>query len=105
MSLLYNSPSNTFIINQFANDSIVGNIFLDNIQLLKNEENLIEVDCEDIYKYRPDVIARKYYGDSSYYHIVLIANGLGTLLHFIPSKFNNKIKLVKTEVIEKLLGI
>jgi len=102
---LYNNQNNTMIMDAFTNDSIVGNVFLDNIQFLKHPDNIIEIDCSDDYKYRPDKLAKQYYGDANYFQIILLANNIGTLFHFVPSKWNNKIKLIKTKVIEDLLKL
>ena len=105
MNLTYNSQLNTAALDAFNSPGIADNILLNNAKFLRQEENLVEVDCPDIYKYRPDRIAFQYYGDSNFYPLVLLANNIGTLFHFVPSKFGNKIKMIKSQVIVDLLKL
>ena len=105
MNILYNSQSNTEALDTLNIPGISNSVLLNNLKMLKMEENLVEVDCPDKYKYRPDSIAYQYYGDSNFFPLVLVANNLGSLLQFVPSNFGNKIKLIKSQVIKNLLKI
>ena len=105
MNLLNNSQVNTQALDTLLSTGISKSILLNNLKYLKMEENLVEVECPDKYKYRPDSVAFQYYGDSNFFPLVLIANNLGSLLQFDPSKFDNRIKLIKSQVIQNLLKI
>ena len=105
MILTYNAQLNTEALDTLNIPGISTSLLLNNLKFLKMDENLIEVECGDIYKYRPDRIAFQYYGDCNYYPLVLIANNLGTLFNFVPAHFGNKIKLIKSKVIQDLLNI
>jgi hypothetical protein len=105
MSITYNTQVNTQALDSYLDPGIDTNIILNNLQYLKQDKNLVEVDCPDIYKYRPDRIAYQYYGDCNFFPLVLAANNLGSLLQFVPSRFGNKIKLIKSQVIKNLLKI
>lgn len=105
MELLYPTTINSTMYDQYLEPSILGNLINDNIHYLQRPENLIEIDVPDIYKYRPERIAKQYYGSEQYYPIILAANNIGSLFQFIPNQLNNKVKMVKSEVIQKVLGI
>jgi hypothetical protein len=62
MSITYNTQVNTQALDTYLDPGIDSNIILNNLQYLKQDKNLVEVDCPDIYKYRPDRIAYQYYG-------------------------------------------
>lgn len=105
MDLLYQPLIDSTMYDQYLEPSIVGNLINDHIHYLQRPENLVEIDVPDIYKYRPERIAKQYYGSEQYYPIILAANNIGSLFQFIPSQFNNKIKMVKSQVIQKVLGM
>jgi hypothetical protein len=105
MNLLYNKDLDSVMYDLYLEPTILGNIINDRIHYIQRPENLVLIDVPDTYKYRPERIALQYYGSEQYYPIILAANNIGSLLQFIPSEFNNKIKMVKSEVIQKLLGI
>lgn len=105
MSLLYDTLFDTTVLDLYINPEIIGNILNDRIHFLQKPENLEVINVSDIYKYRPERLALQYYGSESYYPIILAANNIGTLFHFVPSKFNNTIKMVKLDVLRQLLEI
>jgi hypothetical protein len=104
MNLLYTSL-NSEVYDQYLEPTILGNIINDRIHYIQKAENLVEIDVPDIYKYRPERVALRYYGSEQYYPLILAANNIGTLFQFVPSHFNNKIKMLKSEVVQQLLGL
>ena len=104
MELLY-TPINSVVYDQYLEPSILGNVINDRIHYIQKPENLVEIDVPDIYKYRPERVALRYYGSEQFYPLILAANNIGTLFHFIPSNFNNKIKMLKSSVVQQLLGL
>ena len=105
MDLLYTGNINSQVYDQYLEPSIIGNVINDNFHFLQRPENLIYVDVPDTFKYRPDLVALQFYGSEQFYPLILAANNIGSLLQFIPSEFNHNIKLIRPEVIQKLLGI
>lgn len=105
MDLLYTNQINTIVLDQFLEPTIVGNIINDNISVVQDIKNCIVVTVNDTYKYRPEKLAFEYYGHESFYPLILAANNIGSLFYFIPSKFNNEIKLLHPIVIKKLFNI
>jgi len=104
--MLYTKESlNTIVYDQYLDPSIMGNLINDNINFLTRKENIIIVEVQDNYKYRPELIALQYYGSEQFYPLILAANGVGSLLQFIPSRFNYQIKLIKHDAVSKILGI
>jgi uncharacterized membrane protein len=93
------------VYDQYLEPSIIGNVINDNIHYLLNVENIVFIDVPDTYKYRPELVALQYYGSEQYYPLILAANNIGSLLQFVPSRFNNQIKMIRSEVIQKLLGV
>ena len=104
MELQHFQTIDSTIYDQFINPSITGNVFNDYIHYLQKEENNIVVYVPDKYKYRPERIANLYYGSEQYYPLILLANNIGTLFQFIPSNMNNQVKLLKPEILQKLLN-
>ncbi|MFA7127699.1 MAG: hypothetical protein WC136_00855 [Sphaerochaeta sp.] len=90
------------ILDNYNEPSLTGNLIIDNESYIRNPDNLITVFVEDNLKYRPDVISLKYYGNDSYFPLVLAANNIGTLMDFIPSNFNNQIKIIHPKLIDVL---
>lgn len=105
MNLLYTSDIDSTVYDQYLDPVILGNILNDKMLFLQRPENIVIIDVPDIYKYRPERIAAQYYGSEQFYPLILIANNIGSLFQFIPSKFDNKIKMIKSKVIQKVLGI
>ena len=105
MNLTYSQNIDTTVLDQYLEPEILGNLINDKIHYLQKPENLILINVPDTYKYRPERVALQYYGHESYYPMILAANNIGTLFQFIPSHFNNQIKMVKSEVIQKILNI
>lgn len=105
MTLTYSSKIDTTVLDQYITPEIIGNIINDNIHIIQDPKNLIDVIVQDTYKYRPERVALDYYGNESYYPIILAANNIGTIFHFIPSKFNFTIKLLKSNIIQQLFNI
>ena len=104
MELLYTSIDSR-VYDQYLDPSIIGNVINDNIHYLQKPENLVYVNVPETFKYRPELVALQFYGSEQFYPLILAANNIGSLLQFIPSKFNYKIKLIRSDVIQKLLGI
>lgn len=75
-----------------------------NVQKFLSEENLYILEVDNTYKYRPDLISQIFYGNQEYYHLVLMANGMKTLLEFIPEKTNHLIVIFKPAAIAKILN-
>jgi hypothetical protein len=105
MNLLYDNKTDTTVLDLYITPEIVGNVLNDRIHFLQLPENLVQVSVSDVYKYRPERVALQYYGNESYYPIILAANNIGTLFHFVPSKFNNTINMVKSDVLRQLFNI
>lgn len=105
MNLLYNTKIDTTILDLYITPEIMGNVLNDRIHYIQRPENLTTINVPDNYKYRPERVALEYYGNESFYPIILAANNIGTLFHFIPSKFNNTIKMVKSDVLRQLFNI
>jgi len=105
MTITYNNQINTFMIDEFKDPNIMGNRILDNLSYLQKEENTIIVPCPDKYKFRPERLAYEYYGDDNFFPIILAVNNISSVLKFIPSEFNNQIKLVKSERLEQLFKL
>jgi len=105
MKLIYDKDMDTRILDEYMQPEILGNIINDKIHYIQNPKNLVTIAVEDTYKYRPERIAKQYYGHESYYPLILAANNIGSLFQFIPSEYNNRIKMLKSEVIEKLFSI
>ena len=105
MNLLYDNKIDTTILDLYITPEIVGNILNDRIHFIQQPENLVQIQVQDTYKYRPERVALQYYGNESYYPIILAANNIGTIFHFVPSKFNNTIKMVKSDVLRQLFNI
>ncbi len=104
MNITYDQNINTLMLDQYLEPSIIGNIINDKIHYIQNPENLVVINVPDTFKYRPERVARQYYGHESFYPIILAANNIGSLMQFDPSKFNNQIKMVKSDVIERLFN-
>ncbi len=105
MELLYKTDVNSTIYDQYLEPSILGNIINDKIHFIQKPENLITINVPNTYKFRPERVAKQFYGHESFYPLILAANNIGTLFHFVPSNFNNQIKMLKSEVIEQILNI
>jgi len=105
MNLLYTNTIDSTVYDQYLTPAILGNIINDKIHFIQRPENLIIVEVSDKYKYRPERVALQYYGQESFYPLILAANNLGTLFQFIPSQLNNQVKLLKSDIIRSLLGI
>lgn len=105
MNLTYSKNIDTTVLDKYLEPEIVGNIINDKIHYLQSPENLVLVTVPDTYKYRPERIAHQYYGHESYYPLILAANNIGSIFHFIPSHFNNQIKMIKSDVVRKILNI
>lgn len=105
MNLLYTNNIDSTVYDQYLDPTIMGNVINDNLSFLQKEENCIVADVDDQFKFRPELISAQYYGSEQYYPLILAANNIGSLLQFIPAKFNNRIKIIKIEVVQKLLGI
>ncbi len=105
MELLYTNNIDSTMYDQYLDPVILGNLINDKIHWIQNPVNHVIIDVPETYKYRPERIANQYYGHESYYPIILAANNIGSLLQFIPSEFNYKIKLVKSAVIQQILNI
>ncbi len=105
MDLIYSKNINTVVLDQYLEPEIIGNIINDKMHYIQSPENLVLVYVPDTYKYRPERVALQYYGHESFYPLILAANNIGTLFHFIPGHFNNQLKLLKSEIVEQLLGI
>ena len=105
MVLTYGQAIDTTVLDQYLDPTILGNILNDRIHYIQKEENLVIINVPDTFKYRPERIARQYYGSESYYPIILAANNIGSIMDFVPSRFNNQIKMLKSEVIQKIFNI
>jgi len=105
MELAYTSNIYSIMLDQYLEPTITGNLINDNLKLLQSDDNIVRIKVSDKYKFRPELVARQYYGHESFYPLILAANNIGSLLHFIPSEFNNEIKMIKSNVIEKLFNI
>lgn len=105
MNLTYSKNIDTSVLDQYLEPEILGNLINDKIHYIQDPENLVLVNVPDTYKYRPERVALQYYGHESYYPLILAANNIGTLFHFIPSQFNNQIKMVKSNIVQKILSI
>ena len=103
MELQYSKQLDSTIYDFYLEPTVYGNILNDNIHFLQRPENLVIVEVPDIYKFRPERVAKFYYGSEQYYPLILIANNIGSLFQFIPSEFNNQIKMIKSEVIQKMI--
>ena len=105
MTLTYGQNIDTTILDQYLDPTILGNILNDRIHYIQKEENVVIINVPDTFKYRPERIALQYYGSELYYPIILAANNIGSIMEFIPSRFNNQIKMLKSEVIQKIFNI
>ncbi len=105
MDLLYNKNMDTTILDQYLEPQILGNLINDKIHYIQDPKNLVVIYVPDTYKYRPERVAKQYYGHESYYPLILAANNIGTLFQFVPSEYNNQIKMLKSEVIQKVFQI
>lgn len=75
-----------------------------NIQKFLTEENLYIIEVDRSYKYRPDLLAQIFYGNQEYFHLILMANGMKTILEFIPEKYNHLIMIFKPEALIRILN-
>jgi len=105
MDILYNYDMNPTVYDQYIEPTILGNLINDKIHYIQKPENLVVINVPDTYKYRPERVAKQFYGHESFYPLILAANNIGTLFHFVPSNFNNQIKMLKSEVIEQILNV
>ena len=105
MDILYTKNINSVVYDQYIDPTVMGNVINDNYHFLQRPENILVIDVPDTFKYRPELIALQYYGSEQFYPLILAANNIGSLLQFIPSQFNNQIKLIKSETVSKLLGL
>jgi hypothetical protein len=105
MSITHNKQFDTFMLDEYKDPIIMGNRILDNLANLQKEENTIIVPCPDKYKFRPERLAYEYYGNDNFFPIILAVNNISSVLKFIPSEFNNQIKLVKSERLEQLFKL
>lgn len=103
MELTYSQNIDSTMLDQYLEPEILGNIINERMIFLQKPENTVVINVPDTFKYRPERVARQFYGHESYYPIILAANNIGTIFHFVPSNFNNQIKMVKSSVIERLL--
>lgn len=103
MELQYTKDLDSTIYDFYLEPTLYGNILNDNIHFLQKPENLVIVEVPDHYKFRPERVAKYYYGSEQYYPLILLANNIGTLFQFIPSDFNNQIKMIKSEVIANII--
>lgn len=105
MEIIYTSPKLTLAIDDFKDPVIVGSIIMDNMNTLLNPDNVVKVNVPDNYKYRPERLALDYYGNESLYPLILAANNIGTLFHFIPELFNNTMNIPKASIIKQLFNL
>lgn len=103
MELQYKTELDSSIYDFYLEPVVFGNILNDNIFYFQKSENITIVEVPDNYKFRPERVAKFYYGNEQYYPLILLANNIGTLFDFVPSNFNNQIKMINSEVVNKLL--
>ncbi|RLA82343.1 MAG: hypothetical protein DRG78_07440 [Epsilonproteobacteria bacterium] len=103
--MIYTNNINSVVYDQYLEPNILGNAINDKIHYIQKPENLVVINVPDTYKYRPERVAKQFYGHESFYPLILAANNIGTLFEFVPSNFNNQIKMLKSEIIEQILNI
>lgn len=69
---------------------------------LNLKENYNYVPFEDNYKFRPDLIARKYYGSDYFYPLVLITNNINSMINFTPENTNYRLKIINVNLLKKI---
>ncbi len=95
----------TVAINEISNIDILNNKISMNFDYMQQKENLVEVTVGSEYKFRPEKLAYKYYGHDSMYPIILACNNLRTIFDFVPEELNNKVLLLKTDILKQILEI
>lgn len=103
MGLAIDLNQDTTIFDLYNTPLVMGNPINDRMLFIQYTGNLITVDVNDTYKYRPELLAKKYYGNESYFPIVLASNNIGTLFDFVPSKFNNTMKILDPKILQLIL--
>jgi len=80
--------------------------FLNNLYSFRNEfdnsENYSLINFEENYKFRPDLIALKYYGNDLFYPLVLISNKYSSSLKFVPGPKGSKLKIINLNLLKKI---
>ena len=101
-SILYNDYYNSGLelLDMVAEEGIDNELF--SRTDLSSDENCMNLFLEKSYDYRPELVAKKLYGDEKYYPIVLVCNKIGTLLHFKIENFDNVIKVLKPEIFQRI---
>ncbi len=92
-------------INEFSSIDLLTNKITMNYDYIQQPENLVQITVPSDFKYRPERIAFMYYGHDSLYPIVLASNNMRSLLEFVPEETNNKIFLLKTDILKNILKI
>lgn len=94
-------PNNLLAINELLKPSIKTK-FQRYINELNLKENYSYVPFEDNYKFRPDLISRKYYGSDYFYPLVLITNNINSMINFTPQNTNYKLKIINVNLLKKI---
>lgn len=64
--------------------------------------NFTIIPFEDNYKYRPDLIAKKYYGSDLLYPLVLMTNRINSMINFVPEMNMYKLKIINLSLLKTI---
>ena len=78
------------------------NLLRTNVQKYMKEQNLLLLEINNSYKFRPDIISHIFYGTNEYFHLVLMANNMKSFLEFVPENFNNLVFIFKPSIINSI---
>jgi len=108
-NIVFNDINYLSDIELIAMDEIMDPTPFNNLQKNQKEfnkkENYYLENLDNIYKFRPDLIALKYYGSDKLYPLVLISNNISSMLKFIPKDMNYKVKIIKLSVLKNIYGL
>jgi len=75
------------------------------MSIFNNKENYEMIPFEDSFKFRPDLIALKYYGTDYLYPLVLNTNNINSMTEFIPEASNYELKIIKLSVLKSIYKV
>lgn len=105
-SLSYKNTEKLENIIYDLNKPVVENKLISSLKYLKQPGNYIEVILINKYNYRPDLVSLYHYGTDNYSGLILMMNGIKSILNFNNNKIKTKIKLpTKDAIIKHILEI
>lgn len=95
--------------NQILMDEINKPEFINRMYEFRNEFNYSKnfnlINFEENFKFRPDLVALKYYGNDLFYPLVLISNKYSSSLKFVPdinTPSGTFLKIINLDLLKKI---